>query len=294
MDKLEAMALFVRVADSGSFSATARERGLSQSTVSKQIAALEQQLQIRLFNRTTRHISLTEAGTEYYEGCQKLLRELQLLESRTTESERRPSGLLRVSTSLSFGRLHVLPHVPEFLACYPEIELELNMDARRADLLSEGLDLAIRIGTLEDSRIVAKPLTYSRRVMVASPDYLSHAPAPQSLPDLVQHNCLIYRLGDMRRWRFDTEAITVKGNLSSNNMDALHQAALAGLGIALLPHWLVADDLRQQRLRAVLPDAKAKPVPINALYLRNPNLPSRLRCFLDFFSARISSHPDFC
>lgn len=298
MDKLQAMQLFVRVIERGSFSQVAREQGISQSTVSKQIAALENRLKTKLINRTTRNLSLTDAGTDYYEGCLRLLSELAQLEQKTADAERHPSGQLRVSTSLSFGRLHIVPHVPAFLAAYPDIELELRMDARRVDLVAEGLDLAIRIGSLEDSRIVAKPIGRSVRILVASPEYVAQHPTLTSVSDLHQHNCLGYSLGDLRRWRFRThkgdETIQVAGNLSTNNMDSLHDTARCGLGIAMLPHWLVREDLETGRLQQVLPDTVSPPVEINALYLQNPNLPSKVRCFLDFFSARISTHPDFC
>ncbi|WP_432473929.1 LysR family transcriptional regulator [Amphritea sp. HPY] len=297
MDKLNAMHLYVRVVDTGSFSAVATEHGYSQSTVSKQIAGLEEALGVRLLQRTTRQLKMTEAGLQYYNGAQILLQDLQLLEASTLEKVQSPGGLLRINTPVSFGRCHIVPLLPDFLAEYPDIRIEHIQDARRIDLVSEGIDLAIRIGELADSSLISRKLGLSTRTLVCSKAYLKQNGPIDHHHHLQQLQCLLYSQDDVQRyWHFSTAdgpvKLRVTGNYAVNNIDSLLSAVLNHMGIALLPHWLVRSYIDSGELTEILPDYCARSVSISALYPQNIQQPTKVRCFIDFLIDQYKNNPD--
>jgi DNA-binding transcriptional LysR family regulator len=234
------MDLFVDVVAAGSFSEAGRRRGLAASSVTRSINALEDELGARLLNRTTRKLSLTEAGRLYHERSLRILADVEDAKLSVTQLEAAPRGTLRLNVPVAFGTLHVAPALPEFLARYPAVQIDLDMTDAFIDLVEQGVDLAVRIGELEDSSLIARRLARNHRVICASPDYLRSAGVPRVPADLRQHNCLIYKRQPGRAvWRLrnaeGTVEIDVGGTLRSNNSDALHAATLGGRGLAILP-----------------------------------------------------------
>lgn len=286
------MAIFARVVDAGSFSAAAADLGLSKSAVSKAVARLEDRLGSRLLNRTTRKLSLTEAGALYYDGCRRMLSEAETADQAVTRLATAPRGRLRVNAPMSFGTLHVAPCLPDFLARFPDLDIDLTLEDRPVDLVKEGYDLAVRIGSLPDSSLVAQRLGPNRRLLCAAPGYLAEQGAPARPEALVDHACLIYSYAsEGPLWRFRSAEgevqLRLSGRLRINNGDALRAAALAGGGIALLPSFLVGDDLRAGRLLRVLPDWQdAYEAAIHAVYPASRNLSPKVRAFVDFLAER--------
>lgn len=297
MDKLNAMRIFVRVVETGSFSAVAMELNCAQSTISKQVANLEKEINLKLLQRTTRQLKITEAGRQYYNGALKILNDLQQLESSTLDDLQTASGLLRINTPVSFGRCHIVPLLPEFLTEYPNIQIEHIQDARRIDLVSEGIDLAIRIGELEDSSLIYRKLGVSTRALVCTPAYRErHGPVTHH-HQLQSLECLLYSQDDVQRyWHFDTADGPVKmqvtGHYAVNNIDSLLAAVLNDMGIALLPRWLVGPYLKNQQLVELLPGYHARGAVISALYPQHPQQPTKVRCFIDFLIKHYKNRPD--
>ncbi len=288
MDRFTAMKIFVRIIQLGSFTAVAAEMGVSQSAVSKKIAGLETSLGATLLTRSNRQVILTEVGANYYEHCLSILNELEEAEAQTKEYTLNPKGHLRVNVPVSFGRLHVVPHLPKFMGLYKDISLDLNMLDRRIDILGEGFDVVIRIGQLADSNLVARKLGASPRVMVATADYLKRYGTPNKLGDLKQHNCLVYsNLASLNIWHFEHQgkgvSAQVGGSIISNTSDALLECVLAGLGIAVLPIWLIKEELDSGLLVTLMSDYLPTTFPINALYPQNNYIPLKVRCFVNFF-----------
>lgn len=286
MDKVKAMTLFRRVAESGNFSTVARETGLSQPSVSKYVAALEQQLEIQLLNRSTRQLSLTEAGTEYYHQCVRILDELDELENSIGHSQSNPTGTLRINLPLTFGRMYVLPQIKTFMEKYPQLNVDLVMDDRYSDLVKDGIDLAIRIGPLADSTLIARKICESERVTVASPEYLSRRGEPVVINDLSEHNCLVYTfLTTGNEWHFtknrEKYSVRVNGNFCANSPDAMRFGAEAGIGIAVTPLWLVNDLIENNKLKILLPDYKPVPLAVNAVFQDRRFVPKKVRCFIE-------------
>ena len=235
MDRFTSMEVFARVAEVNSFTEAARRFGQSKSSVSKHITALENHLGVRLLNRTTRRLSLTEAGVAYYDWCRQIAADMEAAEESVTRLHTDPRGILKVNAPTSFGRLHLAPAMPGFLERYPQVTVELSMDDRVVDLIEEGFDVAVRITRLTDSSLIARRIASSRRVICASPGYLEKHGVPRTPAELADHNCLIYSnspMGD--RWRFSgpngDHTVRVSGNFWANSGDALQTAALAGLG----------------------------------------------------------------
>ena len=257
MDPLDGIAAFARVVDSGSFSAAAHRLGISKSAVSAHVQRLEERLGIRLLNRTTRRLSVTEAGAAYYRHCARILAEAEAAEQVASALQREPRGTLRISAPDSFGWMHVAPAVPAFLKRYPELSVDITLSPAHVNLVDEGLDLAIRIGVLEDSPLVVRKLAPSRLLVCAAPAYLEERGRPREPGDLAKHNCLCTSLlpwGD--EWRLAGKRgevrVAVGGSFRSNNAEMLRAAALDGIGIAVLPTWAVAEPLRAGALRRVL------------------------------------------
>jgi DNA-binding transcriptional LysR family regulator len=297
LEHLTAMAVFARVVEEGSFSDAARALGLSKSAVSKQVGRLEDRLGVRLLNRTTRRLSLTEAGTAFYEGCRQLVADAEAAEQAVTHLASAPRGTLRVNAPMSFGQLHVAPALPDFLARYPDLGLEMQLNDRTVDLVEEGYDLAIRIGRLPDSSLIARRLAPMRRVVCAAPAYLDRHGRPQHPRELAHHECLIYSyLSWGREWRFkgaDGEIrVPIAGRLEMNNGDALLAAAREGHGVLLLPSFLVADELRAGTLEPILTDWCGEEAgAVYAVFPAGRNLSPKVRVFVDFLAERFGSRP---
>jgi len=296
-EHLSAMAVFARVVEEGSFSHAARGLGLSKSAVSKQVGRLEDRLGVRLLNRTTRQLSLTEAGTAFFEHCRQLVTDAEAAESAVTHLAAAPRGTLRVNAPMSFGQLHVAPLLPAFLQAYPELSVEMQLSDRTVDLIEEGFDLAIRIGQLRDSSLIARRLAPMRRVVCAAPAYLDARGRPQHPRELKQHECLIYSyLSSGREWRFhggDGELrVPVQGRLEINNGDALLAAARQGFGVVMLPTFLAAADVKAGRLEPVLQDwCEGEAGGIHAVFPASRNLSPKVRVFVDFLAHRFAGDP---
>jgi DNA-binding transcriptional LysR family regulator len=293
---LSAMAAFVQVVEGRSFSAAARGLGLTRSAVSRQIAGLEDRLGARLLNRTTRRLSVTEAGAVYYEHCARILADIRAAERAVMDLDEAPRGLLRVNAPMSFGLGHLGPAVAEFAAAHPALKVELTLDDRVVDLVGEGYDLAIRIAELPPSTLIARRLAVSRRMVCAAPAYLERAGRPQRPEDLSRHACLGYSYlvtGNDWRFRGPDGPITVRIDpvLSANNGDVLCQMAVAGLGIMLAPSFIAGDDLRAGRLVPLLADWTDADTGIFAVYPHSRHLSPKVRAFVDFLVVRFGPDP---
>jgi DNA-binding transcriptional LysR family regulator len=295
MDRLQAMTAFRRVVELKSFSAAAREQRLSSAAVTKQIAALEQHLETRLLNRTTRQVSPTAAGLAYYEQCCRILDDIESVEGSLAGTAGKPQGTLRMNVPMSFGLLHVAPLVPELLELYPELRLELSFTDRFVDVVEEGVDLIIRItDRLQDSdTLVAHTLARARSVVCASPKYLRKHGEPETPLELAQHECIVYSLGQRPgEWVFTgpsgKERVQVKGRYVVNNSLAIRDALLAGAGITLIPAFYVDRELRAKSLRAVLTKHDTPPIRIYGVYQRSRHVPFKVRAVLSFLAERLA------
>ena len=296
MDPLDGIAAFVRVVEGGSFSAAARHLKISKSAVSAHVQRLEERLGIRLLNRTTRRLSMTEAGAAYYRHCARILTEAEAAEQAASALQREPRGTLRISAPDSFGWMHVAPAVPDFLRRYPELSIDIALSPAHVNLVDEGLDLAIRIGVLEDSPLVVRKLALSRLVVCAAPAYLKKYGAPREPDELAKHNCLCTSLlpwGD--QWRLAGKRgevrVAVGGSFRSNNAEMLRAAALDGIGIAVLPTWAVAELLHTGALRRVLDAWEPPASTIYAVYPGKKLMSMKVRAFVDHLARRIGRTP---
>jgi len=290
MDKSSEMAVFVEVARKGSFSAAARRLQLSPSAVSKLVTRMEERLGSRLFNRTTRKLSLTEGGQRYFGRCVEILADIDAAEELLAGYQHAPKGELIVSCSPGFARFQLLPLVPRFLQQHPELELNLQTAGEKVDLLSHNIDVAIRLGNLKDSTLVARKLGESYRVVCASPEYLAVHGTPKRPGDLVSHNCLtIATEKEFNRWTLtrgkNQQVVDVSGNLVSNSVDSMYEMALQGLGIINLAEFIVGGDLRSGRLVPLLKNYKSDSQLIHAVYPHRRHLPAKVRVFIDFLLA---------
>lgn len=289
MDRLAAMATFARVVETGSLTAAAGALRTSLAAVSRQLAALEEQLGARLLNRTTRRLSLTEGGRSYYERCKRILGDVEEAEAVLSRFQAAPSGRLVVSGSVVFGQRFLAPALPGFLARYPRISIDLQLADRFVNLVEEGVDMAVRIGGLVDSSLVARRVGEFRRVVCASPGYFKREGMPRLPADLSRHGCLVYSsLADADRWRFRVDgrevAIPVTARLRSNNQDALLRAALDGVGIMLATSWLVREHVASGALRVVLAECEPPPTPIHILYPHARLLSAKTRALIDYLA----------
>jgi|TARA_Y100000310_G_scaffold317937_1_gene371408 DNA-binding transcriptional LysR family regulator len=299
MDRLSAMSMFVRVVETGSFSAVAKEIHTTQPTISKNIAELESWLGAKLLNRSTRSLRLTESGADYYERCVAILQEVDEAEQSVGQLQTLPKGVVRISTVVAFGRLHIVPRLAEFFASYPDIHIDVRMNDRIVDLVEEGVDVAFRMGKLPDSSLVAKTLCSSPMVTVATPGYLKSHGIPQHPRELKEHDCVIYtewaRSHDID-YLEEGEPLRVRvdGRLLTNNSEAMRAALLSGLGIAKAPKWLVGDALKSGELVSILADYQTNPVDIHAVYPSGRHLPSKVRCLIDFFAEQCTQCEMIC
>lgn len=289
MDKTTEMTIFVQAVESGGFSAAARALDLTPSAVSKQIRRLEDRLHIRLFDRTTRRVHLTEAGQVYYQQCAKILRAIAEAEEAVASLSAEPRGTLRIAATVSFGRVEVLPRINEFMARYPHINVEVELTDRHVDLVEEGIDVAIQWREqMDDPNIVARRLCVNNRIICAAPDYLHRCGTPTEPEQLLEHNCLtLSALDEFNDWGFEDDAkgsriLHVGGNFRANTADGLYEAVLSGVGLARLSTWLVYPDIRAGRLVPVLPEY---PHEFSAFYIQYPHrryLSRKVRAFVDF------------
>lgn len=287
MDQFKQISAFVEAATRGSLSAAARAEGLTPAIMGRRLDALERRLGVRLLTRTTRRLTLTFEGQAFLEDCQRLLNDLANAEASVSLGGVKASGHLKLSAPAGFGRLHVAPHVGEFLDANPEVSVNLDLSDRLVDLVNEGIDCAVRIGELSDSSLVSVRLGDMRRAVVASPEYVARNGAPVTLDELSQHECL--SLGQQRGWTFrdpDDEggSLTVKvaGRFECNDGAVLREWALAGRGLAWRSLWEVGEDLRAGRLVPVLDAWAARPLGIYALFPQRRQLPLRVRLFIDY------------
>lgn len=296
MDRLRAMEVFAQVAEARSFSAAAQTLGLSNTAVSKHVMMLEESLGVRLLNRTTRRVNLTEVGRAYLTRAREILADVDELEISAADLHASPRGLLRINAPVSFGSLHIAPAVSDFLEIYPDLNVDLSITDRFVDVIEDRLDVAIRGRTTpEDSSLIGKKIAPERFVLCASPAYLAERGAPRHPDDLTMHACFAY--AQTETWRFTRDgtevAIPVNGRFTSNNGEALRAAVRHGQGIALLPTFLVGDDLQSGRLMPLLPDCRIAEAGLYAIYPHRRLLSAKVRVFIDFLIARFNPTPDW-
>jgi DNA-binding transcriptional LysR family regulator len=295
MDRLTTLTAFVQVVDNGGFSAAARRLSMSVTMVSNHIQSLEDRLGVRLLNRTTRKVSLTDVGKAYYDRCIQILNDLEEADQIANALQSTPKGRLTLYTSTHIVRF-IAPVVNEYLARYPEMTVDLQIGERMIDLIDEGVDLAIRTLPPPDSSLIVRRLTTWRHILCCSPGYLDNHPAPQTPTDLAQHNCLRYShyfYGD--EWHFTAPngkevAQHISGNLVTNSAEALRIAALAGEGLFLAPGFVTAEDFEAGRLVSLMPDYKPVEFGIVAIYQHRQHLSAKLRSFIDLLAERIVTH----
>ncbi|MEC5216207.1 DNA-binding transcriptional LysR family regulator [Actimicrobium sp. GrIS 1.19] len=287
MDQFKQISTFVEIVARGSLSAAARAEGIAPAMIGRRLDALEERLGVKLVQRTTRKIALTAEGTSFLEDCQRILSDLQQAEMAASAGSARASGHLTISAPAGFGRQHVAPLIPSFLAEHRDVHVTLNLNDRLADLLTEGIDVAIRIAALSDSSMVGVKLAENQRVVVASPAYLKRHGTPQSLDQLTSHNCLaISSDGSQRGWTFrqNGKNVTLKvaGNMVCNDGEVLHDWAVSGKGLAWRSMWEVGSELEAGQLVTVLDQFAAPGNDIYAVFVQRRHLPLRIRAFIEF------------
>jgi DNA-binding transcriptional LysR family regulator len=297
IDHASEMAAFVRVVDSNGFSAAAPALGLSPSAVSKLVTRLETRLGVRLLQRTTRALSLTEEGEAFYATARRIVGEIETLEAQISQRSDTPYGLLRVTTSQAFSTHQLAPVIGEFLQRYPQIRLELLPTDRVVDMIEEGIDVAIRIGRLPDTSFIARKIGEDVRLVCASPSYLAHRRAPERPEDLTRHTCIVSReLTYLNRWPFRIDGqvreIEVGGRIAVDEGEAQMRLALQGLGIVRLTRLTVADAIKKGELVPLLDAFRAEgPVPIHAVYPHRRHLAPKVTAFIDFILEKFSPPP---
>jgi DNA-binding transcriptional LysR family regulator len=311
MDRLDDMALFARVAETRSFTVAAAKLGLSRSAASRRMTELEGRLGARLLNRTTRRISLTEAGETYLARVQQILADVDDADRSVASLQAAPRGVLKVAAPMSFGMQHLGPAIADFLSAFPDIEVEMDLNDRYVDLVDEGYDVAVRIGQLKDSSLVAKRICPARVVHAASPAYLTRRGVPRAPEDLAHHDCLIYtNIPQGAQWLFRTTPLTpgaarggnhdpdaatrlvkVNTRLRANNGDVLLEAACAGVGIVALPTFICGKALAEGRVVPILQEWAVTRSAINAVFPANRHLSSKVRVFVDFLADRFGPNP---
>jgi DNA-binding transcriptional LysR family regulator len=300
MDKLGALTGFIAVVEHGGFAPAARRLGVAPSSLTRQLNLLEESLGTRLMNRSTRSVTLTQAGTHYYEDARRILEELEDADRTVSELAGPPSGLLRVTMPPAFGRLHVAPAIPAYVRQFPGMRLDIQLTDTMVNLVEDRIDVAIRLGSLTSSNLIARKLAPHRRVICASPDYLAEHGAPAEPRDLSSHNCLLfdYPTGDTR-WTLardgKSEKVSVSGNLRATGSEFLREAAIGGAGLLLMPAWLVGNDIAAGGLVPVLEQWSPGPGggegAIWAVYLQNRRGSKKLASFLDFLAKHFGSPP---
>jgi len=293
MDRLQAMNVFVRVVETGSFSRAAREFSITQPTVTKMVAAVEERLEVRLLNRNTRGVSLTESGALYYEKCKIIVRESDEAENIARLRQTQAQGLLRVGTSVAFGRRVIVPLALDFMREHPQVQLDLSFEDRYTDLVANGIDVAVRMGKLADSTLGSRFLGVNPWLIVAAPKYLRQHGTPKQAMDLSRHPALIYSsvLGD-DVWRLgtpkgETVTVPVAGRLRSNNLSAVLAAARNGLGVAAMPRYVASESLKSGTVVEVLKGHSLPEQEIHAVFPSPKLVPGKVLAFIAFLHARL-------
>lgn len=298
MDTLSELEFFTLLVKMGSLAAAAREMDLTPPAVSKRLAQLEARLGVRLLNRTTRRISVTNEGEVYLNHAKRILVEVEEMEQLVTSSRAAPKGLLRVNTTLGFGRSYIAPRISAFLRQYPEVEVQLMLTDRPQSLGEGEFDVLIRFGEPPDGRMIARKIAPNRRLVCASPLYLAHNPAPETPDDLSRHNCIVLRQNDSAYgiWRFtrgkNTTTVKVRGNLSSNDGEVVLNWALDGHGILMRAEWDIAKYLRSGRLVLLLEDYELPRADIYAVYPERHYLSAKVKVFIDFLVGQFAEQLD--
>jgi DNA-binding transcriptional LysR family regulator len=296
MDKLTSMKVFAAIARLGSFSAAAEELGISRAMASKYLNYLEDDLDVRLLNRTTRQLSLTEVGSHYLERINNILAEIEETELAITELQSEPRGILKIMSPPSFGSFHLARALGIYKERYPGVTIEMILTDRVPDLFEEGVDLAIWIGKLEDSSLIARKLATTRSVVCGAPEYLKRRGIPQTPADLEQHNCLTFStrtpFSDWKIMR-DGKLVTLHptGSFRANSADPLRIAAINGCGLVQLPSYIVGLDIQARRLQPVLEEFEPEPLTINAVYIHRRHLSAKARTFVDFMCEQFQPNP---
>ena len=287
MDKITSMRVFSTVAKRGSFSETARRLSISKAMVSKHVQNLENELGVRLFNRTTRKLNLTEVGQAYYDKVDLILAEIDETEQTISQLNSQPKGLLKIMAQPSFGAFHLLRVISMYLKKYPEVKTEIILTNQVPDLVEDGIDLAFHVGELDDSMFVARKIASARRVVCASPEYLKLYRTPESPEDLGKHNCLVYSPRNLvKQWEFINNGqkliVDINGDIQCNDGDALRTASIQGCGLAQLPTYMVGLDIQSGRLKAVLENYEPERLPVFAIYNHRKYLSAKIQTFIDF------------
>ncbi len=291
MSDLKRMTVFTQVVETGSFSGAAKRLGIARSAISRHITALEDQYETRLLNRTTRRLNLTDAGRIYYESCVRILAEAEAMTQRIQQRNDKPRGTLKIAGPTSFG-LQLAALVNEFRKRYPMLTIELRLDDRVVDMVEEGIDISLRIGWLEDSRLVARRICDAPRILCASPAYIDHHGRPKTPAQLTKHNCIIFTLlPTPHQWKFSRgkrqETIPVHSQLLTNSAIAVRGLVLNGAGIAPLSRFLVNEDIRAGRLERLLPEYDCGSAGIYAVYQDRRYKQPKVRLFIDFIKERL-------
>ncbi len=286
--------IFARVARTGNMSAAGREMGLSPAVVSKRISLLEERLGARLFQRTTRQLTLTETGEGYFKRVVDILSLVAEADDFVSRRNTNPRGALKVTAPTSFSRFHVAPYLPKFLERYPEIQLDFHLTDNFVDIIRDGFDVAIRIGELEDSSLVARKLSPDTRVIVAAPSYLDKHGMPKSLADLENHNCL--SAGAQEAWSVEgpdgQQHVRVKGNIRSNSAELIRETLLSGLGLGLRGTWEIGPEIKSGALKVVLPQYRgSSKMAIYAVYPSRDFMPAKVNAFLEFLGEHFGLDP---
>ena len=295
MDKFERMRAFVQVVNSGGFAAAAREMGVSRSAVNKLVIALENALGVQLLHRSTRVVTPTETGLAFHERCVEILASLDDAERSITQMHEQPKGRLRMNAPMSFGTLHLAPVLADFLVQYPDLQVQLTLSDRFVDPIEEGFDITVRIAKPQASAsLIVHPLIAAPRVLCAAPSYLATHGTPTQPNELHHHSCLHYgQLATENHWTLigadGEQTISVNGTLCSNNGEVLRDAAIRGLGITLLPLFIVGQDLQQGKLQIILPGYHPPELSISLIYPVNRHLSTKVRLLVDFLQERLGT-----
>lgn len=298
MDKFESIRAFTHVVSAGGFAAAAREMGMSRSAVNKLVIALENELGAQLLHRSTRVVTPTETGLAFHERCLEILASLEEAERSITQLQAEPRGRLRINAPMTFGTMHLAPALADFLARYPDLRVQLTLNDRFIDPIEEGFDVTVRIAKPQESAsLIVHPLAPVQRVLCAAPSYLALQGTPTSLDELRHHSCLYYgQLAVEDQWTFigadGEQTISVTGVLCSNNGEVLRDAAVRGLGITLLPMFMVAQELQQGTLQTIMPDYHPLELSIAVIYPVNRHLTTKVRLLVDFLQKRFGHQQD--
>lgn len=289
MDRLQSMAMFVAVASAGSFSAASRQLRTPLPTVSRRVSELESHLGARLFVRSTRRLALTDTGQTYLDSCRRLLEEIAEADRIASGQYNAPQGVLVLTAPVAFGRLHVLPVVTDFLKAHPQVDVRLVLSDRSLDLIEEQIDVAIRIGTMPDSRLVAAQVGRVRTVVCASPAYLRTHGTPRSPEDLARHDCVTFAgFGQEGDWPFQEQRVVrVRSRLVVNTAECAIDAALAGIGLTRVVSYQAAEAVNSGRLEVVLKRYEPAPIPVSLVHLQERRPTAKLRSFIDFAAPKL-------